>query len=188
MLQERLAQLEEAESGRVDTNKTPSEGQVYFYRSRATLFEDSPGATATSLIRVEQDAAFVATDLYVIGSTITTEFATPFFSEGFTGTPFVKFVCTSSGRNLSVSSGKQVFPERLFDFGVPYECLIPLYREQNPQSAAALDYHYKLPCEYLLPRGATLEALAVFTRLGSGDLNFNIGIDFVLGGYKVFGA
>jgi len=58
----------------------------------------------------------------------------------------------------------------------------------------AFDYHYDLPSEYLLPRGAVVEGSCQLVASGTPGARVDgypytrIGVDYVLGGYKVFGA
>ena len=196
ILKERLTQLEKKEAAPVDTEKTPSKGQAYFYRSEALLEVDygisGRNFAARSLIKTSQDSSFVVTDLYMVGVFVTENFregnSTAFFS--FNAETFIKLVNASNGRDLTVVSGDNMFPGANTDnpsFGIPFGAFTPLYSTRFGGGFApfALDYSYKLPVEYQLPRGAVIEAMAQWTP---GIPYYGVGVDFVLGGYKVFGA
>jgi hypothetical protein len=188
MLEERLSQLEKKESAPADLKKVPSQGQAYFYRSKIAYSGQPESSPVSSIVRVEQDAAFVATDLYItaVRSMSDTE---PTEGIVLPSSSLVKFITTSSGRDLTIATRKNIAANNFFDFGVPLAALNPLYGVESAQVRWGLDYHYRLPCEYLLPRGATVEALLIGVPLAVPPPTiFNIGIDYVLGGYKVFGA
>lgn len=198
MLNERLGQLESREESPVDYRKIPSKGQGFFYRSE-TVF-DSNGAVFTngsSLIKTQQDAAFVATDLFIF-KILNDERENPV---GLTIPSYLKFTASSSGRRLTESKDEVLWTSgttntSLFEFGVPFEQLTPLYRNNTTTPpVSSCDYHYKLPVEYLIPRGAVVEASAMFTNLifsatpaDDPIQNFKVAVDYALGGYKVFGA
>lgn len=199
MTEERIAQIEKKESAPANLKKIPSQGQAYFYKSKTVFSNQAQTSLISNVVRVEQDAAFVVTDLYI--TAVSTQ-SIGLSEGGFVpDTALVKFVNTSSGRDLTISTNKEIVPESailapstFFDFGVPLTALIPLYSGfffDLRQAPWSLDYHYPLPCEYLLPRGATVDALVVgnqIVAINESATIFNIGIDYVLGGYKVFGA
>ena len=193
MLQERLQQLEQAAAAPVDTEKKPSRGQSFFYRSEV-IFEGSypEGRTpARSVVRTEQDASFIVTDFYLVGVFVTEPFLEGSGSpDVFPSESFIKLVNASSGRDLTVVRGDDLVPQTLTDIqelGIPKSALVPMYGYRfgvNQEAPFSLDYNYKLPVEWQLPRGATVEAMV---QSGVGPY-YRIGLDFVLGGYKVFGA
>lgn len=195
MLKERLTQIKEKESAPVDTKKTPSKGQAYFYRSSAVLevpYPQGSNFVTRSVIRTEQDSSFIVTDIYMVGVFVTENFkegnSTAF--SGYSAETFIKLVNVSSGRELTITNGENMFPGATPEnpaFGVPFGAFTPLYstRLGGGYAPFALDYSYKLPAEYQLPRGAVVEALAQWTP---SSPYYGIGVDFVLGGYKVFGA
>lgn len=188
MLEESLAQLEKKESAPANLKKVPSQGQAYFYRSKIAYSGQQEFSPVSSIVRVEQDAAFVATDLYITAVRSMSE-SEPIEGSIFPNSSLLKFTTTSSGRDLTISTRKNIAANNFFDFGVPLAALNPLYGIDSAQPRWGLDYHYRLPCEYLLPRGATVEALLIGVPLAAPPPTiFNIGIDYVLGGYKVFGA
>jgi hypothetical protein len=120
---------------------------------------------------------------------------------GRNGTGYVKLTASSSGRRLTDTKDEALWTNSitntsLFEFGVPYEQLTPvLGTPNNVENVSAFDYHYKLPVEYLIPRGAVIEAALMQTKAVSGASpdgspiqDFKVAVDFALGGYKVFGA
>jgi hypothetical protein len=152
---------------------------------------------ASSLIKTQQDAAFVATDLFIF-KMFNDEREVPI---GRNGTGYVKLTASSSGRRLTDTKDEALWTNSitntsLFEFGVPYEQLTPvLGTPNNVENVSAFDYHYKLPVEYLIPRGAVIEAALMQTKAVSGASpdgspiqDFKVAVDFALGGYKVFGA
>lgn len=189
ILKERLGNLQKFEEFSVDFKKIPSEGQSYFYRSVANLGPSEqavPGTTITSFVRVEQDAAFVVTDIYVTGAYDRKPFV-PGTSAVYT--PLVKFTNFSNGRNLTISSDSVIYsdptvPVTFTEFGIPQPALQPL--GSFPGAIISYDYHYKMPCEYLVPRASVIGGAFQFND--SSEPSYSYALDFVLGGYKVFGA
>lgn len=194
MLKERLTQLEARATSPVDTEKTPSRGQAFFYRSSTVLEGAFPtnSSPARSVVRIEQDSSFIVTDLYLVGIYSTEDFQEGLSSpNAFPAETFIKFVNASSGRDITVANGENLTPGALNElpsFGVPFSALTPLYSYRLgtfSDSCVSLDYNYTLPVEYQLPRGSTVEAMV---QWAAGAPYYRLGLDFVLGGYKVFGA
>lgn len=193
MLKERLNQLEAVESAPVDTEKVPSKGQAFFYRSKAVLEGTFPSNRnpSRSIVRIEQDSSFIVTDFFLLGVYVQDDFGegmaapTSFFADAF-----IKLTNTSSGRSLSIATGENLVPNATSEipsFGIPFPALTPAYsiRLGGGFAPFGLDYNYKFPVEYQLPRGATVEAMV---QWAAGTPNYRVGLDYVLGGYKVFGA
>jgi hypothetical protein len=194
MLKERLNQLEEKASSPVNTEKTPSQGQAYFYRSEVVFEGSFPTnrSPVRSVLRTEQDASFIATDFYLIGIYFQESFKEGQSSPNtFQAESFIKLVNASSGREITVVKGENLAPgtaSELPSLGIPRAALTPLYGYRlAPLSDVpfSTDYNYKFPVEYQIPRGATIEAMVEWA---AGSPYYRVGLDFVLGGYKVFGA
>lgn len=193
MLKERLNQLEAVESAPVDTKKEPSKGQAFFYRSETVLEGSFPSnrSPSRSVVRIEQDSSFIVTDFFLLGVYVQDDFregrATPI---NFLAESFIKLTNASSGREISIANGDNLLPNATTEtpsFGVPFSALTPAYSSRLGGGYApfGLDYNYKFPVEYQLPRGATVEAMV---QWAAGTPNYRVGLDYVLGGYKVFGA
>lgn len=186
ILKEHLQYLQKMEEFSADTKKIPSEGQAYFYRSSANLgpADVAPlGSTTSSFVRTEQDSAFVVTDIYVTGAYRRKPFV-PDWSYAFP--LFLKFTNSSNGRSLTISKDNVYYDVNniLFtDFGIPSTAFTP----PGAGGIINFDYHYQLPCEYLLPRGAVVRG-DLQEPDGLGKPSYASALDFVLGGYKVFGA
>lgn len=196
ILEDQIKDLEKKQAI-VDANAIPSQGRAYFYRANFQIqylrggFFAAPGVQ--NQITIDQDTAFVATDLY-----FRTVINNP--DEFSSNSPcYVTITQMSSGRQLTPVDDFSVYGN-LKNPGIPLQHVVPLLGPpQNPQ--LGYDYNYKLPCEWLLPRGAILQfnivrdfTDAIYPVYDEAGPPFGLGIqyaglvDVVLGGYKVVGA
>lgn len=231
MLKENVKNLEKRQAQKTQQphHKIPSAGQAYFYRSSTKFFDNkkATGAVNTaqspffpgpanvdainsaladrqlSAVQIEQDAAFVVTDLYV---TSTEGASSTGGLRSGAGTTTIVLENMSSGRTLTIPTSDTVLlasdaKEYTLMGDALSHFVSPGIFTGTTLNATMFDRFYKFPVEYLVPRGAVL---AVY-RTGPKRVKLPVSspyyvpgqpepktpnqyVDFVLGGYKVFGA
>lgn len=150
----------------------PSQNQFFQYVS------DNVGNIA-----LQQDAAFVCERILVIGVTLST-----------TQSPFdIEVRQEGPGRDITFSRAKSLSDNSVIESRrVPWDAFIPLSGFDSwtglPNAYSTypnVDYTYRLPVDWLIPRGDVIKATMPLVVVARGEENATIP-KVVLQGYKVF--